>query len=65
MRLSMIESRRGSTILMEEKPKDETRPQPVREEYGEPDRPMPEAFIQDIQDKFSEWQVYKMQSISN
>ena len=35
----------------------------VREEYGEPDKPMPNDKIQDFDGKFMEWDVYKMQRI--
>ena len=37
----------------------------VREEYGEPDRPMPNDQVQEIDGKFVEWEVYKMKNIKN
>ena len=37
----------------------------VREEYGEPDRPLPSDFIQEIDGKFVEWDTYKMMTIKN
>lgn len=38
---------------------------PLREEYGELDRPEPADVIADIKEKFVDWDVYKMSVMSN
>ena len=39
--------------------------QPAQEEYGEIDRPLPLDDIDEIKDKFVEWDMYKMIVMKN
>ena len=36
------------------------RKKPMREEYGELDRPEPSDVIAEIKDRFVDWDIYKM-----
>ena len=38
---------------------------PIHEEYGEIDRPLPLSDINEIKDKFVEWDMYKMIVMKN
>ena len=39
--------------------------EPMREEWGEADRPMPSSVIADIHEKFTDWDTYKLTVIKN
>lgn len=38
---------------------------PKREEYGEPDRPLPRDKVEQIKSKFVDWDLYKLTILKN
>ena len=37
----------------------------MHEEYGEADRPLPSYLVNQMKDKFVEWDIYKLSYIKN
>ena len=55
MRLMHLQPTKMLSATMGKTNDEATDIQPVREEFGEPDRPLPQDVVEDIQDKFLEW----------